>query len=64
MAGEGTRMTLVDGRGAPEAAGEINEVDEQVVDRKQQEADARKQRQLGREAAEDFGNGHGADASG
>src|SRR4051812_41871155 len=60
VAGEGSRVTAVHSERAPRSTDEINEVDEQVVDGKNQEADARKKRQLRRETAEEFGNRHGA----
>src|SRR4029079_2301980 len=51
-------VEAIDRSRAPHAPREIDQVDEEVVDAKQQEAGARKQRQLGRGAAENRGNGH------
>ena len=40
FAGEGARVAAVDGRRAPQPAGEIDQVDGQIVGGEQQEADA------------------------
>jgi hypothetical protein len=42
------RGKRVDGRRAPQAAGEVDDIDEQIVEREQQEAGGGKQRQLRR----------------
>jgi hypothetical protein len=55
---EGARKAGVNREGAPDRAGEVDQVDEDVVNREQQEARAREQRQLGRDAAEDFRKAH------
>ena len=52
-------MTAVDRHAPPDAAGEVNAVDEQVVDSEQQESGARKQGQLGRRTAEELRQDHG-----
>ncbi len=51
-------MPAVDCEGAPDAASEIDQVNEQIVDCEDEEADTGEQCQLRREAAEDFANGH------
>ena len=51
LLGEQARIARSDRHPAPRSACEIDEVDEQIVEREQQEADAGEQRQLGRDAA-------------
>ena len=58
IAGVGAGMARVDRKCAPRAPGEIDKINEQVVDSEQQEPDTGEQRQLGREATENFANGH------
>ena len=62
IAGERPRVAGVDGQRAPDAPSEIDEVDSEVVDGEQQETDAGEQRELGRNAAQDFSNSHGCAA--
>src|SRR6185437_11395550 len=57
---EGPRIARVDRQRAPDRPTEIDQVDEQVVEREQQESDAREQRELGRGAAEDLRQRHRA----
>jgi hypothetical protein len=59
MARERARIAGVNGQGAPDGADEIDEIDKQVVDREDQEADPRKQGKLRRDAAEYVRQGHG-----
>ncbi len=58
LAGEGARVARVNGHRAPDGAREVDQVDRKVVDREQQEADAREQGQLRRNPAEKFGDRH------
>jgi len=46
------------GRRPPQLASEINDINDQVVDGKQQKADAAEQRELGRNTGEEIGGGH------
>src|SRR6185437_9371353 len=57
---EGPRIARVDRQRAPDRPTEIDQVDEQVVEREQQEPDAREQRELGRGAAEGLRQRHRA----
>jgi hypothetical protein len=56
---EGARVARVNSQRAPQATREIDEVDQKVVDREQQEAGAREQGKLRRDAAEDDRQSHG-----
>ena len=57
--GKGAGKTTVDGRRSPEAAGEIKEIDQEVVEREQEEADRCEQRQFPRNGGNDRGERHG-----
>ncbi len=61
LACEGAGEAVVDRRGAPDTAGEIDQVDGEVVDREQQEAGTGEQRQFARDAGEDFRCSHAGD---
>jgi hypothetical protein len=52
---EAPGVPAVDRRRSPQPAPEIDQVDQQVVDREQQEADAREEREFGRKSGEQLG---------
>ena len=54
-------MALVDRRRSPEASGEIDQVDDKVVEPEQQETDPRKKREFGGHARENLRGIHGSD---
>ena len=51
LLGEQARVARADRDPAPDRAADIDEIDQQIVEREQQEAETGEQRQLGRDAA-------------
>lgn len=62
MAGLASLVPSVDGRSAPDAPREVDEIDQKVVEAEQQESHAGEQRQLSRRTAENLCNGHASGA--
>ena len=54
-------MALVDRRRSPEASGEIDQVDDEVVESEQQETNPREQREFGGHARENLRGIHDSD---
>lgn len=64
MARVGRPVASMDRPRPPEAPCEIDDVDAQIVEAEQQEADAREKRELGRNARENLRGIHGSDRKG
>jgi hypothetical protein len=59
---ERDRLLVADGRRTPQPPAKIDKIDSEVVERKQQEAGSREQRQLGSQIRDDERRCHGRTA--